>query len=69
VIAKEVAQNQVQNQINVNIVVVMVKLDLTKVSLQFNKRVLNVMGMEKQLVRHAKNVKVMGRFKAMKMFQ
>ena len=47
----------------------MVKLDPTKASLQFNKLVLNVMVMEKQLVKSVKNVEVMEKFKVMKMFQ
>jgi hypothetical protein len=51
------------------IVLAMARLGLIKVSLRYNKLVLNVVVMEKQLVRLAKNAKVMGKFKVMKMFQ
>jgi hypothetical protein len=52
----------------VTIVKAEVKLDLTKVFLPFNKLAHNVMVLEKQSVKHAQNVEVMAKFKAMKMF-
>jgi hypothetical protein len=44
------------------------RLDLTKVFLQFNKLVLNAMGMERQLVKLAPHVEEMEKLKVTKMF-
>ena len=68
-IVKVVVRNLVQNQLNVIIAAVMVKSDLAKVSLQSNKHALSVVAMEKRLVKHVRNVRVMEKLKAMKAFQ
>ena len=51
------------------IVKVMVRLDLVRVFLLFNKLVLNAMEMEKLLVKLVKDVVEEGSFKAMSQFQ
>jgi hypothetical protein len=45
-----------------------VKLDLTRVSLLFNRPALNVVVKVKELAKHVLNVEVMVKFKVMKMF-
>jgi hypothetical protein len=62
-------QSQDRNQQNVITVKEMVKLDLAKGFLLFSRHVLSVMEMEKLLAKHAKNVVVKGKYKAMNQFQ
>ena len=68
VTARVQVQSLGRNLYHVIIVTAEVKSDLIRVSLQFNKPALNVMVMEKLLVKHVQNVKVTEKFKAMKIF-
>ena len=65
----EMVLSQDQNQLNVIIVKVMVKLDLAKGFLLFSKLALNVMEMEKLLEKHVKSVAEAERFKVTSQFQ
>ena len=64
---REVVQQKVPNLLNVIIVLDEVKLDLIKAFLQYNKHVLNAVGMVKRLVNHVTPAVVMVKSKPMKM--
>ena len=66
--AKEMVQNQVIPQINAQLVEVMVKLDLIRDFLLFNKHVHNAKELERKLLTHAQTVMVKGTNKHQKKY-
>ena len=69
ILVKEMAQNLVTLQIGVHTVVETVKLDLIKVSLQFNKHARNVMVMVKKSLIRAMTAMAKGKNKLLRKYQ